>query len=337
MRSFFLLLFATLSYLSQAQCTSGCDRINPTDASLNVAVNEVVCITASKVFGSIQVAQGYAPFGNKGGELRVCGETTILTATASFSVFPDQAGYYNGGVVKLFNCGRIIQSGSFNDYGDVAIQAYCGDCGSTDYTIDTAVNVTGSKILTGWECTVALPVELTAFDVYKSNDNDVQLVWQTASEVNNDRFEIEYSEDGENWYLLSVVQGAGNSVEKNTYSVIDYDVQSLVRYYRLKQVDFDGSTEYSEIKIVKFNADQRILINLTSASQMKVDVVAQGEIKMNIVDVNGKLIKAVRFFNSSDQKVAQLTFEKELFSTGLYFMTMENGGELFSQKFVITK
>ncbi len=95
--------------------------------------------------------------------------------------------------------------------------------------------------------TIVTPVELLNFDV-----NCDEIAWSTASEINNNLFVIEYSDDGINWKEYLVEPGVGNSNE-----VFDYDISidNKTGYYRLKQIDFDGTTEYLEIRFIDCNED----------------------------------------------------------------------------------
>lgn len=93
--------------------------------------------------------------------------------------------------------------------------------------------------------TVALPVEIINFEIDCENAI-ADLSWITASEKNNDYFDIQKSEDGYTWYSIGELRGAGNSNQKLTYNFSDIDA-SKNSYYRLKQVDFDGQFEYSNI------------------------------------------------------------------------------------------
>ncbi len=88
-----------------------------------------------------------------------------------------------------------------------------------------------------------LPVELVSFKASKIDQNQVQVKWSTASEKNNDFFTIERSQDGNNFIEILKVKGAGNSSCLKNYSIIDEVQLSGTYYYRLKQTDFDGTTE----------------------------------------------------------------------------------------------
>ncbi len=94
-----------------------------------------------------------------------------------------------------------------------------------------------------------LPVELTAF--YGENaKNLAKLHFTTASELNNSHFSIERSQDGINFREIGRISGAGTSFVFNDYSFVDVSPFSGKNYYRLKQVDFDGNFEYSEVVMV---------------------------------------------------------------------------------------
>lgn len=94
-----------------------------------------------------------------------------------------------------------------------------------------------------------LPVELIGFDAICASD-EISLLWQTASEINNDYFEVQYSQDGYNYEPISTIDGAGNS-----FGLIEYEYHVVDRslfkgYFRLKQVDYNGAFEYSPVKYV---------------------------------------------------------------------------------------
>lgn len=97
------------------------------------------------------------------------------------------------------------------------------------------------------DCTLALPVELTAFDG-QAIECKVKLTWETATEVNNHFFDVQRSSDGRSFESLETIYGAGNSEIAQTYNYTDQikGTNDIV-YYRLMQVDFDGTYAYSNI------------------------------------------------------------------------------------------
>lgn len=99
--------------------------------------------------------------------------------------------------------------------------------------------------------TTPLPVELVAFELELKQDK-VNLLWTTASEINNDYFEIQKSQDGFVFQTIAHVNGNGNTTQSFDYAFKDQLEQSGNYYYRLKQVDFDGTYAYSEVEFVSY-------------------------------------------------------------------------------------
>lgn len=100
-------------------------------------------------------------------------------------------------------------------------------------------------------CMAAMPVELVDFSVHKT-ETEVLINWSTSAEMNNRGFEIQRSIDGKDWQVLSFVDGVGTADRLNTYDYMDENPYEGINYYRLKQIDFDGSFEFSSISTVDF-------------------------------------------------------------------------------------
>ena len=95
----------------------------------------------------------------------------------------------------------------------------------------------------------ALPVELLYFKA-AADQGHANLTWATASETNNRHFQVQ-KQVGEAWENIGTIKGHGTTIEKQTYNFQDPDVKAgQTYYYRLKQVDFDGSYAYSDVKAV---------------------------------------------------------------------------------------
>lgn len=105
-------------------------------------------------------------------------------------------------------------------------------------------------------CSIVLPIELMSFDgEYNQKTGMNNLKWITASEANNDRFEIYSSNDGEFWKMIGTVNGAGNSTIEQSYK-FDHRSDYNLTYYKLKQIDFDGNFEYSNIISISKKEDK---------------------------------------------------------------------------------
>lgn len=100
-------------------------------------------------------------------------------------------------------------------------------------------------------CEDLLPVELISFSA-QAVEQSVVLDWVTSVELNNEGFAVERSGDGVSWIQLAFVAGQGTSSVVNAYRYIDPSPLSGTNYYRLKQLDFDGQWEYSDLRSIDF-------------------------------------------------------------------------------------
>ncbi|HEY4334483.1 MAG TPA: T9SS type A sorting domain-containing protein [Puia sp.] len=168
---------------------------------------------------------------------------------------------------------------------------------------------------------VTLPVILFSFDAKQLKDNKTELDWATASESNSDHFEVEHSNDGQNWTSIGQVAATGNSATMQQYSFVDEAPYTGVTYYRLEQVDRDGNATMSKILTIHMDATpvttmhiypnpaasylvvegatQAIIIFNTAGQRMLVRVVPDGETKTT-VDLT-TLPKGAYFVKTGDQ------------------------------------
>lgn len=145
--------------------------------------------------------------------------------------------------------------------------------------------------------TTIVPVELVSF-AGSIIDGKVQLEWNTATELNNLGFEIQKSNDKENWINIGFVEGRGTSSEKNYYNFQDNNIVSTKNYYRLKQIDFDGIFCYSEITEVSFPIDNYYLSQnypnpFNPASLIQFGISDPSKVKIVLFDVAGQEVKTL--------------------------------------------
>ena len=123
----------------------------------------------------------------------------------------------------------------------------------------------------------ALPVTWLSFRA-ELKDDDVLLTWSTASESNNEGFDIQRSENGRDWQTIGFVPGAGTTSEVQHYSYLDQSPvtshQSL--FYRLQQRDYDGTTDYSPVRVIQLKEENGIRIFPNPASEQAT--IAFGEV-----------------------------------------------------------
>lgn len=175
-----------------------------------------------------------------------------------------------------------------------------------------------------------LPVELSQFLVTE-NECEVDLYWETASEKDNDYFTIERSLDFNNWNSIITIDGAGSSQEMNYYSFTDRSIdENGVYYYRLKQVDFDGTITYSAIRQATVNCKQllqpQIYPNPNSGS-FNIILPYTGE--YIIYSVNGKIIAEGTLLEGIN-KIDGLHL-----NSGLFTIKIESNDRTFVRKIIV--
>ncbi|MBT8196574.1 MAG: hypothetical protein KJO64_09095, partial [Bacteroidia bacterium] len=141
------------------------------------------------------------------------------------------------------------------------------------------------------DCAVVLPIELVYFKAF-NNDGVNSIHWMTATEVNNDFFTLERSNNGTDFEIIAIMQGAGNSNSPITYSYEDRTFDAGTNYYRLTQTDFDGTSEsFDVIDIDNATAQASKVIKVLNIYGQEVDLNYIG-LKFIIYD-NGEVVKRV--------------------------------------------
>ncbi|MEM7160978.1 MAG: PA14 domain-containing protein [Bacteroidota bacterium] len=166
---------------------------------------------------------------------------------------------------------------------------------------------------------ITLPVDLILFQATAQNDR-VLLEWVTASEVNNDYFLIERSDDAQNWYSAVLTQGQGNSSVLVHYKEYDNEPFSGINYYRLTQFDFDGTYSESDIVSAYIHGSPDYVVFPNPASDF-IRIKGVGEFSDN-------QHSEVELYDTKGQKIEIQTrfFDDELFIT--FPQTVLNGNFL---------
>jgi len=177
-----------------------------------------------------------------------------------------------------------------------------------------------------------LPVTLTDFTATCTNEGTL-IAWTTDSEINNDYFVVQKSYDAVNYFDLETKQGAGNSNAVHNYSVIDNATSNGNVYYRLKQVDFDGSTTYHNViasNCAKNNfdvsnitfTDNQVSFNITSTYNEAMQVYVYDYRGRKIADKSIVVKEGINPISLSNLKI----------STGIYMLSIIGNKDSFSTK-----
>jgi hypothetical protein len=180
-------------------------------------------------------------------------------------------------------------------------------------------------VATGLTGTSILPVTLSSFDA-QNLGTSIVLQWSTSSELNNAKFELQHSTEGELFGTIMELAGAGTTLEKQSYQFTHHTPSAGINYYRLKQVDFDGTFEYS--KIVAINAvGNNDIVTYPNPAKDKVYVQydrSKGPGKVYLLDALGRRIGATINGNTG---FYEINLPNDL-PFGAYWLKIERSGKV---------
>lgn len=233
----------------------------------------------------------------------------LLIDTDNDGAFADESSL-GGGIVG----GATLISGNVYEFVDIT-----GLNDNIRFTLGTA-NKTQTP----------LPIELVGFRA-TPNSGKVKLAWTTASEKNNAFFTLERSLNAKSWTEFKTVPGAGNS--SSTLHYVEWDHSPLfgLAYYRLKQTDFDGTTTYSKIETVDFQAGLAVNVYPNPATnQLHVELNNISNMKVSLTNNVGQTID-LRPLVLSDKT----TFNTSGLAKGVYFLRIFLSGRTVIKKVII--
>lgn len=180
---------------------------------------------------------------------------------------------------------------------------------------------TGFIVLTS----TALPVELTSFNAH-STGKTIALNWATATEENNEGFEIQKSTDGAAWSVVGFVAGNGNATRSNRYAYIDEAPVTGTNYYRLKQMDYDGAFAYSGIESMEWSGEAADGLRIYPNPVRDELVVESAAGNVVVYDGLGKVVRKVSIgLSRTSVDVSDLL-------KGIYLLRLEQTNGSFTTK-----
>ncbi|MCB9033303.1 MAG: BspA family leucine-rich repeat surface protein [Chitinophagales bacterium] len=192
---------------------------------------------------------------------------------------------------------------------------YCAGATARQNLIDNS-----SWTITGDNLMCVLPVELLSFTATENN-NEVILNWETATEINNKGFEIEYSTDAINWITIGFVEGQGNASFNTSYDFTHQTPENGNNYYRLKQIDLDETFTYSDIAIV----------NIENNHHVEEFSIYPNPV-INILNIKGKDNFNATIINEIGQIIKQFANIKQIdvsnFAKGMYIIQFDDASTI---------
>ena len=198
---------------------------------------------------------------------------------------------------------------------------------------------------------VSVPVELTRFSA-SIQTNNVNLIWRTETETNNLGFEIERkvlsnspkSGIDSEWSKIGFVPGYGTTTNPQDYLYQDdiSMISSTTLAYRLKQIDFDGSCEYSDVVLVEnnlpedFELEQNYPNPFNPSTRIRYEIGTQQFVVLKVYDISGEeiatLVNEVKSAGSYE-----INFDAAVLTSGVYFYTLEAGSFIETKKMILLR
>ncbi|MGD0710649.1 MAG: T9SS type A sorting domain-containing protein [Bacteroidales bacterium] len=211
----------------------------------------------------------------------------------------------------------------------------------TSNTSLNTVSVPGVTNFSPWAITQSsnpLPIKLLSFNAACA-DNKVNIDWVTASETNNDYFTVEKSKNTRDWDFVLNMKGAGNSNSVLYYNASDDQPFDGVSYYRLKQTDFNGAFTFSNVLAVDCatnhpfqfvnayysSASNGIVVNFTASTG--------DSYSYTLINLAGQVLKSRA--GLADAGTNELQINANGLSQGIYLVTLQNQGKVFSHKVLV--
>ncbi len=195
-----------------------------------------------------------------------------------------------------------------------------------------------------------IPVELLSFTA-TAQQNNVVLNWSTASEINNRIFEVQRAngnseQNNRDWKTIGYVQGKGTTTERTDYSYTDDSPMNGISYYRLKQIDFDGTFRILNAEMVEFNQvkeyslEQNYPNPFNPSTVINYSIPEAGQVKLRVYNLLGSEVAVLvdEFIEAGNHSVEFSTEKlKNKIGSGVYIYTLKAGSFTQTRKMVVLK
>ena len=308
----------------------GCDSaIAPTLGNGQVLVPGVYCIgTAATLNGDLTLdAQGDPAaifiFKIDGAFATAPGSQVLLSNSATLcNVYWHITGAVDIGVGSLFQ-GSILGNGRISLLGGSILLG-------RGLTRAGAINVQDDSVVVCTQVGGGLPISLLSFQAVQSAlDPSINLFWKTASEQNSSHFQVERSSDGIQFGPIGMCAAAGNSSILIAYSFKDENPNPEMNYYRLLQVDMDGTSEYSTVVTVLYSQDWTSVGIYPNPFSSRIHIrVGQAMVESNcwleIFNAQGIKVLSLRLQSQAS------TLETDMLASGLYYYKVSSSNTLIA-------
>lgn len=272
------------------------------------------------------------------------GDVAFVSSYEYWQIYRDPASVGNRTVALQFrNPGSNIQNASLVDVvrwnGSTWEQA--GGDGNAGGIVNTnfvqSATVNAFSPFTFADNGTSFPVEWLSFTA-TPQAGQVHLAWTTAREVNHAHFVVERSADGRSFQALDQVAGQGQADTEQSYGYVDAQPLPGLSYYRLRQVDLDGSVSYSELRSVRLGSANRFTLlraypNPAGESlTLQVHLPHTTDVQLEVLDARGRrVLHQHQALTAGEQTLSLAT---ESLSSGVYLLRLQASGEQLTLRFL---
>lgn len=193
---------------------------------------------------------------------------------------------------------------------------------------DQLTQLTNPGTITNWNGGAAFPVEWLDFTAEQTGA-DAVLDWTTASEINNNEFQIERSVDGQTFQLIGTREGKGNTTGISQYNYVDRGAGALgfrSLYYRLRQVDYDGSFEYSNTVELGITTDRSLSIvgypnPFNNELTVRFSSIVKQDLQIEVISALGQSVYA----KTTKDVEGDLKLDVSNWAEGVYYLSIVGG------------
>ena len=288
--------------------------IDPNAAQYNTAgliYNPLTGGAPSSGTGPVNNGIGSAPSSGTGSVNNGIGSASISTADVSLLAAKGIQFSFITGLFTVSNPSLLPRAGV--TLSDITV---------TTVDLLGGVNTNLVTLITG---AYPLPVELSEFTAIAYKNVDAQLAWRTASEKNNDHFDVERSLNGTDFEKIGQVKGQGTTISPTAYTLTDAGIGAKVNsavYYRLKQVDADGTVSFSPVRTVAFSHSLPTTFTVAPNPAHENTVVdlrsmPVGTYQLSLFDATGRLLRQLKANGGN-----AYTVDVQMLASGIYLLRL---------------
>jgi hypothetical protein len=187
-----------------------------------------------------------------------------------------------------------------------------------------------------------LPVELADFKAQRTGTGAV-LNWTTASETNNSGFAVQHATGEGSFEKAGWVDGAGTTTERKSYSFSVEDLSAGTHRFRLKQMDLDGSTSFSEEVTLQVQPDGAVAVEqvsphpIRSSSTVRLTAKESGPVTVTLYDVLGREVRTLHEGRVAANQAEQFTVDGTSLASGTYFLRVRGEGFTRTKRITVAR